>query len=104
MICGGYFLLINSVGAPHYQCLFSLDSQLIHQLLGSLQVNADFLFLSFFFFKFYTTSCLKSSECMCVIKMAFSQFELVLGNICLGMGVVRYLECPVSSPAPSPGF
>lgn len=41
---------------------------------------------------------------MCVIKMAFSQFEHVLGNICLGMGVVRYLECPVSSPALSPGF
>lgn len=63
-----------------------------------------FPFSFLFFFKFYATSCLKSSECMCVIKMAFSQFELVLGNICLGMGVVRYLECPVSSPAPSPGF
>lgn len=40
---------------------------------------------------------------MCLIKMAFSQFEHVFGNICLGVGMVKYLEGPVSSPAPS-GF
>ena len=101
----------------HQQCrctsisvhLFSLGSpvsQVIHQLLGSLQVNADFLFLPppfFFFNRFYTTSCVKSYECMSAIKMAFSQFEHVFGNICLGVGMVKYLGCPVSSLAP-PSF
>ena len=37
------------------------------------------------------------------IKMAFSQFEHMFGNICLGVGMVRYLELPVSSLAP-PSF
>lgn len=41
---------------------------------------------------------------VCVIKMAFSQFEHVFSNICLGMGMVKYLEYPVSSPAPFPAF
>ena len=41
---------------------------------------------------------------VCVIKMAFSQFEHVFGSICLGVGMVKYLECPISSPAPSPAF
>lgn len=41
---------------------------------------------------------------VCVIKMAFSQFEHVFGNIRFGVGMVKYLECPVSSPAPSPNF
>ena len=36
--------------------------------IGSLQVIAGFLFLPVFFFnKFYTTSCLKSYECMCLL-------------------------------------
>lgn len=40
---------------------------------------------------------------MSAIKMAFSQFEHVFGNICLGVGMVKYLGRPVSSLAP-PSF
>ena len=91
--------------------LFSLGSpvsQVIHQLLGSLQVIADFLFLPvfvfFFFSKFYTMSCLQSYECMCLLlKWLFPSLNTCLGNICLGVGMVKYLELPVSSLAP-PSF
>lgn len=41
---------------------------------------------------------------MCVIKMAFSQFEHVFGNNCLRVGMVKYLEYPVCSPSASFGF
>lgn len=41
---------------------------------------------------------------VCVIKIAFSQFEHVFGNICSGVGMVKCLEYPVSSPALSPSF
>lgn len=41
---------------------------------------------------------------VCVIKIAFSLFEHVFGNICSGVGMVKCLECPVSSPALSPSF
>jgi hypothetical protein len=39
---------------------------------------------------------------MCVLlKLLFLSLN-VFGNICLGVDMVKYLECPVSSPSPFP--
>lgn len=43
--------------------------------------------------------------CVCAIKTAFSQFEHVFGNICLGVEEAKLSGMPCSlTPPQSPGF